>query len=276
MDNVLWLTSRTMSTSEAVCHLREVLKVMEAQEFSGDLLSVKTLTYLSKIISQFKYQLMRYLVKIYRKLCEVFPRGDLNVLIILANDVYLLCNYLAGTYTAGVLEESVVKLLTWMRVNETLDPDQLEQISRLLERGQVSHFDEHLKLVLDDLKDSNPYGVTRLMELFSEMSSFKDQYYSFAFRLSPVVLALASYRNEGTISRMLVFLEHFIFQVNYNVMIGGYENIEASYSHLYTVEEVKYISLYEEVFFTALRILETLGPSYESVLPKFIRILERL
>ena len=268
---------KAASTSEALGHLREAERVLNTHPSPGSLVNTTILTALSKLTNKYQYQLMRFIVPIYSKLCLCAPRDNPNLLITLCNDVLLLSeNQLGGSEMGEELGVAVKDLLVFLIQSGSLDSEQLQIAQNLLDKKPEVNFEEALEPVTQELKDTNPYAINRIMDLFSSFRSLKDQLFYFGTQLNSVLELLRENKDREILAKLLRFLEHFIFQVNFNIQVTGHDSLGAQYSHLYTSAHSKYLHQYEDVFYTAVKIVKLIITSDTLLTQNLVLILQRL
>lgn len=268
---MLVLSAETSSPSEAAYCLREVLKTIQADSTPCTSYSLNSLREINK---KFGYQLVRPLWRVYRELARVPSNNEPSLAIALAQDVYKFCDSMINTEMANELEESALLLLQWLSTSRSLSSEEIRTLSELVKARQVD-FDELVKKVMDELVSDDSYGVTRLMEAFSSLSSIQEQYFFFGNKLGPVVKVLKHTRNKETLGKIILLLDHFVFQLHFSVIVSGSE-LESPGAHLYTVVESKCLSSHNSVFFTVIALLRILICSELHIPFQIIKILQRL
>lgn len=263
---------KAKSLTEAIGNLKEAEALLDSSIGTIDL---KVVACLKKIVVHFDFQIIRFAAKLYNKLSTLAPRNDPHLLLDLSNDIFLLSENLKGTEIAEDLENGVKEILVHLIQHGGLEREQLEVVRQLLDKKTVINYEEALKPIIEEIQEKNSFAINRLMDMFSSIPTIKEQFICFGTQLEPVLNALALNADEEMHKRFSRVLENFLFRINYNVKLGGFED-GSTYNHLYSASETRLLHAHDDVFYSALKFLQMLQTYDRGNNPTLILLIRRL
>ena len=204
-----------------------------------------------KISQKFGYSLHGVLPKLYMKYLKLVNKGNTELLISLCNDALLVKESLIGTEIGDQIGTCVREALIFLVQQGSLDPQQSQEVQKLLEVKNTINFEEQLGYAIEELDLNSAIGMHIMIDLFSTMPSIKDQFYYYSTQISPILKSLHVRKSVEIYNLTLKFMDIFLAPVQYLIKIG--EN-----SMEYQVSHLKLFSMYEDVFYTSLALVKTL------------------
>ena len=155
-------------------------------------------------------------------------------------------------------------------------------IKQILGSTYLSIQTTSLEMIVQDIKENNPFGMNRLMDFFCSMDSIRDQYFQFTTIMQPVISVLEeNLSTEEGIDRdillkLLEILEHFIFRYNFNIQVSSYDTTSSLYAKPYTIYEIKLLLIYQDILEVFISLLNILKSADVLITQNMIIILQRL
>lgn len=221
-----------------------------------------------KISLKFGYSLYGVLPKLYIKYLKLVDKGNTELLISLCNDALIVKESLIGTDIGDQIESSVREALIYLVQQGSLDPQQSQEVQKLLEVKPTVNFEEHLGYAIEELEQNSGIGMHIMIDLFSTMSSVKDQFYFYSTQVGPLIQALQPKRSIEIYNLTLKFMDIFLAPLKYLVKVDT--ATEYQLSHL------KLFASHEDVFYTSLSMLKILMKSDRYINENSVRILYKL
>ena len=265
LNSLIQTASQSKSLSEVNDLLLKAKSYLKSSK-SSESLTLQTLQNLKSILDTFKYQQALIIGKLYKSIIQYSQKCSKPVLIILCRDIKSLCDIIHGTDLSYMLQSSLQNECRHLLLDPSLSAQDQTYFRTLLNSHQFEFSESLLDTIATELKENNPFGISRIMDCFCSMDSIQDQFFYFSTLMQPVILALEQNleSDEETDREILLklfeLLEHFVFRYNFNVQLSKYDPSSPMYAQAYTVMEFKLIKSYNqniEIFISMLNILQT-------------------
>lgn len=273
------LTSKSLSdANETLNKVKSFLKSSPP----GDSITSSTLLDLKSILNTFGFQLCLKTAKLYKVVLQAIPKSNKSLLIQLSKDINELCKLIHGTDISYILEQLIEQESRSMLLEPLIPKEDHTFLKSLIEKSQPFFSETQLEYIVNDLKENNPFGMSRLMDCFCGMNSIRDQFFYFSILMQPVVVTLEqNLESEEGIDReillkLLEILEHFVFKYNFNIQLSKYDPASPMYAQPFTIVEYKLIRIYSQNFEIFVSIINLLRTGDILITQNLIRILHRL
>lgn len=281
-DVVLHLLNRAVQTNslvEASDNLKEVERILSGSS-EGDIIKQSTLLSIKELIKKFGYQIIIQVAYLYKTLTELPIELKPNILFNLYTDIFVLAKELNGTDIGYKLNTICIKGLNDLVSKNSFSKDQVSISKQILDSKTSKLLEKTIKQVVDEIRQNNPYGMSRLMDYFCSMESLKDQFFNFPSVMPAVVSVLneiisnREYLDREIFIKLLELIEHFVFRYNYNIQLSGYDANSPMYSQAYTIKEINLLienSKTVDIIISLLDILKSGDILITQNLPKIIQ-----
>ena len=227
------------------------------------------LKFTRKILLKFGNSLYDILPRLYIKYLKIVDKSNTNLLISLCNDALLMKENLTGSEICEQLEICVREALVFLIQQGTLDSEQSQIVQQLLEIKATINYDEQLQYALEELETNSSVGLHILIDLFSTMSSVKDQFYYYSTHLSPFIKTLKTEKSIEIYNITLRFMDIFLSPTRFLIKIN--DNLLE-----YQLSSLKYFEIYEDVFYTSVSLLKILLQADVHINENSVRIIYKL
>ena len=271
----------TKSISESADHLKEAKQILLQNE-SESPITEQTLSLLSKLSTKYGYQLSITLAKFYKCLSESTPKPSAPLRFQLCCDMHHLCSSLTGIDICYVLKEIYKLEISQLISSGIFSNEEKSLMQHILDSNsnflQLSAVD----IIVQEIRDNNPFSMNRLMDYFCGMESIRDQYFKLPKFMEPIISAMhfTMETDEGIdreiYLKLLEFIEHFVFRYNFNIQLSGYDKSSPMFAQPYTIPEIKLLSIYSDVLATIIDLLSILNTADVMITQNLAKILQRL
>jgi hypothetical protein len=256
----------TPSESEACAAIVELSHVLISKEVAIDSFLLKQTR---KISQKFGYALYPHIPRLYLRYLQTVNRNDSDLLITLCNDALAVKDTISGTDLSEKLSSSVKEMLLYLSQNNTLDLQQAEVISQLSASTHIIDFDLELQSVVEELDNDPATSMHMLIDVFSTLTSTREQFFRFSAGLATFIKALEQRRSVETYSLVVKFLDIFFPPLTYKITANG-TTAEYRLSNLSLFDE------YEEAFTTAVAILKVLVRADRYISECSVKVIHKL
>lgn len=276
--NVAAHSNSLADTNETLNKLKSFLKSSP----SADFFTQSNLSQLKSILNTFGFQLSIKTGKLYKILLHKIPKSNKPLLTLLCKDIHELCKIIHGTDISYTLQQLLEQESRNMLLEPVLSKEDQSFFKGLIEKSQPLFNESHLEAILDELKENNPFGLSRLMDCFCSMNSIRDQFFYFSTLMQPVVVVLGqNLDSEEGIDReiqlkLLEILEHFVFRYNFNIQLSKYDPASPMFAQPFTIAEHRLIRIYSQNFEIFVSIINILRTSDILITQNLVRVLHRL
>jgi hypothetical protein len=280
--NSLILSAKQSNSLSEVNDLLLKAKSYLKSSKSSEMLTIDSLNSLKTLLDTYKYQQALTLGKLYKSLLQYFPKTNKPVLIALCKDVKSLTEVIHGTDLSYILRSMLQQESHHMLLDPSLSNQDQSFFRNLLNSSQIEFPETLLDGIISDLKENNPFGLSRLMDCFCSMNSIQDQFFYFSTLMQPIVLVLEqNMESDEEIDReillkLLELLEHFVFKYNFNVQLSKYDPNSPMYAQAYTVSEFKLVKNYKQNFDIFISMISILQVGDILITQNLARVIHRL
>lgn len=276
--NVAAHSNSLADTNETLNKLKSFLKSCPSAEF----FTQSNLSQLKSILITFGFQLSIKTGKLYKILLQKLPKSNKPLLILLCRDIYELCQIIHGTDISYTLQQLLEQESRNMLLESTLSKEDQGFFRSLIEKSEPLFSESQLEAIVNDLKDNNSFGLSRLMDCFCSMNSIRDQFFYFSVLMQPVIAVIGqNLDSEEGVDReiqlkLLEILEHFVFRYNFNIQLSKYDPSSPMFAQPFTMAEHRLIRIYSqnfEIFVSMINILRTCDIL---ITQNLVRVLHRL
>lgn len=207
------------------------------KHYSNFILNSNIIDKLRRLVKREHFCVKMVIAKIYDKLLEeefLFISDDIDILIQFINDILILIEDLKSTNIISSLQIKCLKLLDFLKNNESINSDQkiviIDLIKNLpikLSSEECLNFDE--SYILSFLKSDNlsmkQEGISLLMEIFSKFNSLEEQFQILSKNI-PKILKQVLHKPDLKYKDLYFQIGHFLCSMIYNFSFNIDSNLE--------------------------------------------------